>query len=469
MPDPSAPPASPEPSAPSAAPPRAGPHPQLILPRWIAPVEPDAVVLTDHAVVVRNGRIDSVLPAAEAVHLHPDADALHLPGHLLIPGLINLHSHAAMSLLRGAADDLPLERWLNERIWPLEAGLVSDDFVHDGTVLACREMLRGGITTFNDMYFFPEATARAALSMGMRARVGIIVIDFPSAYGSGPADYLARGLRLRDAMRHEPTIGFTLAPHAPYTVSDDAFREIAKLSAELQLPVHVHVHETAREVAEHEARHGLRPLERLARLGLLGPDLIAVHAVHLSDADIRLLAVHGASVAHCPHSNLKLGSGIAPVVRLLEAGVNLGIGTDGSASNNRLDLLLETRTASLLAKGTSGDAAAFGAHRALHAATLGGARALGLGDEIGSIAPGKWADLVAIDLSDADLQPIHDPVSQLMFCAGREQVTDVWIAGRPVVARRQMIDDRALCTVSEVLGRYAVWHNRLGKIVPEAA
>ena len=466
MPDPCAPPASP---SPSATPSRTASPPQLILPRWIAPVEPQTVVLTDHAVVVRDGRIESVLPAAEAVRLHPDADALHLPGHLLIPGLINLHSHAAMSLLRGAADDLPLERWLTERIWPLEAGLVSDAFVHDGTVLACREMLRGGITTFNDMYFFPEATARAALSMGMRARVGIIVIDFPSAYGSGPADYLARGLRLRDAMRHEPTIGFTLAPHAPYTVSDDAFGEIAKLSAQLQLPVHVHVHETAREVAEHEARHGVRPLERLARLGLLGPDLIAVHAVHLSEAEVRLLATHGASVAHCPHSNLKLGSGIAPVARLLEAGVNVGIGTDGSASNNRLDLLLESRTASLLAKGTSGDAAAFGAHDALRAATLGGARALGLDEEIGSIVPGKWADLVAIDLSDVDLQPVHDPVSQLLFSAGREHVTDVWIAGRPVVARRQMIDERALCTVSDVLGRYAVWHNRLGKIVPEAA
>ena len=305
--------------------------------------------------------------------------------------------------------------------------------------------------------------------MGMRACVGIIVIDFPSVYGSGPADYLAKGFAARDALRHEPSIAFTLAPHAPYTVSDDAFRDIAKLSAELQLPVHVHLHETAREVAEHEARYGVRPLDRLARLGLLGPELVAVHAVHVSDAEIRALAAHGASVAHCPHSNLKLGSGIAPVARMLDAGVNVGIGTDGSASNNRLDLLLEARTASLLAKGTSGDAAAFGAHRALHAATLSGAHALGLGDSIGSIVPGKWADLVAIDLSDADLQPVHDPVSQLMFSAGREQVTDVWIAGEAVVVKRQMVVSRALDTVADVLARKVVWHNRLGKIVPEAA
>lgn len=445
------------------------PPTRLILPRWIAPVEPEATVLVDHAVVVRDGRIEALLPADEAVRRHPDAAATRLPGHLLVPGLVNLHSHAAMSLLRGVADDLPLERWLRERIWPLEAGLVSDAFVHDGTVLACREMLRGGVTTFSDMYFFPEATARAALSMGMRAVVGIIVLDFPSAYASGPGDYLAKGLALRDALRHEPTIGFTLAPHAPYTVSDDAFREVAKLSAELQLPVHVHVHETAAEVAEHEARHGVRPLARLARLGLVGPELIAVHAVHLLEAEIRMLAERGAAVAHCPHSNLKLGSGIAPVARMLEAGVVVGLGTDGSASNNRLDLLLEARTASLLAKGSSGDAAAFGAHRALRAATLDGARALGLQDAIGSIVPGKWADLVAIDLSEPDLQPVHDPVAQLIFAGGREQVTDVWIAGEPVVARRQMVDGRATDTVSDVLARYVVWHNRLGKIVPEAA
>ncbi|HMS80961.1 MAG TPA: amidohydrolase family protein, partial [Burkholderiaceae bacterium] len=253
----------------------------LIVPRWIAPVEPEATVLGGHAVVVRGGRIDAVLPADEAARRHPDAGAVHLPGHLLIPGLVNLHTHAAMSLLRGVADDLPLERWLHERIWPLEAGLVSDDFVHDGTVLACREMLRGGITTFSDMYFFPEAAARAALSMGMRVVAGIVVFDFPSAYGSGPGDYIAKGLALRDALRHEPTVAFALAPHAPYTVSDDAFREVAKLSAELQLPVHVHVHETAREIVEHEARHGTRPLARLERLGLVGPELIAVHAVHL--------------------------------------------------------------------------------------------------------------------------------------------------------------------------------------------
>lgn len=443
--------------------------PLLIAPRWIAPVEPGDAVLADHVVVVRDGRIDAVLPRARALERHPGVAPVERPDHLLIPGLVNLHGHAAMTLLRGAADDLPLERWLHERIWPLESMLMSDDFVHDGAVLACAEMLAGGITTFNDMYFFPEATARAALAIGIRAVVGIVVFDFPSAYGSGPADYIARGLRLRDALRHEPGVAFTLSPHAPYTVSDGPLAQVAQLSAELQMPVHIHLHETAREVAEHVERHGCRPLARLERLGLVGPDLIAVHAVHLNDGEIRLLAERGASVAHCPHSNLKLASGIAPIARLATAGVIVGLGTDGAASNNRLDLLSEARTASLLAKGSSGDASAFGAHAALRAATLDGARALGLAGHIGSIVPGKQADLVAIDLSGPAMQPIHDPVATLIFSGGRDQVTDVWIAGELVVGRRQIAGKRALDALSDVLGREVVWHNRLRKIVPDAA
>jgi 5-methylthioadenosine/S-adenosylhomocysteine deaminase len=449
-------------------PPAARP-PLLIVPRWIAPVEPADTVLTDHAVVVRGERIEAVLPRAEALEAHPDAEVVERPDHLLIPGLVNLHGHAAMTLLRGAADDLPLERWLHERIWPIEQALMSEEFVHDGSVLACAEMLAGGVTTFNDMYFFPEATAQAARAIGIRAVIGIVVFDFPSAYGSGAADYVARGLRLRDALRHEPGIGFALAPHAPYTVSDGPLAQVAQLSAELQLPVHIHVHETAREIAEHVARYGCRPLERLARLGLVGPELVAAHAVHLSDGEIRMLAERGASVAHCPNSNLKLACGIAPIARLTEAGVTVGLGTDGAASANRLDLLQEARTASLLAKGSTGDAAAFGAHHALRAATLDGARALGMAPRIGSIVPGKAADLVAVDLSGLAMQPVYDPVATLIFSGGREQVTDVWIAGQPVVTRRQITGTQALGTLHDVLGRGVVWHNRLRKFVPVAA
>jgi len=373
-----------------------------------------------------------------------------------------------MALLRGIGDDLPLERWLHERIWPVESRLMSDEFVHDGTVLACQEMLRGGITTFNDMYFFPEAAARAALAFGMRVSLGIIVIDFASAYGAGPADYLRKGLELRDAMRREPLVSFCLAPHAPYSVSDDSFKELAKLAAEIELPVHTHLHETASEVAQSIERFGCRPLQRLANLGLLGPDLIAVHAVHVDDEDLKMLAGHGASIAHCPSSNLKLASGLAPTAAMERLGLNVGLGTDGSASNNRLDCLLEARTAALLAKGASGDASSWNAHYSLRAATLAGARALGLGDRIGSIVAGKQADLVSVDLSATEIGPSHDPVSQLIYSAGREQVADVWIAGALVVRKRQFIATSAIQTLAEVVARSSLWQNRLGEIVPEA-
>ena len=438
----------------------------LISPEWIAPVASGPDILVGHTVIVQADRITGVLPREAASQLHPEAVHQELPGHLLIPGLVNAHTHAAMALLQGAADDLPLERWLTERIWPMEGALMSEEFVHDGTILACHEMLMGGITTFNDMYFYPQACARAALSLGMRAVLGIVVIDFPTAYGSGPQDYLAKGLALRDAMRHEDLISFTLAPHAPYSVADAALTDVARLCAELQLPVHMHVHETEQEVAEHLERYGVRPLHRLERLGLLGPELIAVHAVHLNEAEMQLLARHGASVVHCPHSNLKLGSGIAPVARMLELGINLAIGTDGSASNNRLDLLQETRTASLLAKGASKDAAVFGAHRALRAATLDAARALGCADRIGSIEPGKQADLVSIDLATHTVQPIHDPIAHLIFSTGRESVTNVWIAGQSVVVKRQMANARARDALADMRARKVMWHNRLGQFVP---
>ena len=291
------------------------------------------------------------------------------------------------------------------------------------------EMLRGGITCFSDMYFFPEASLEAALAAGMRSAHGLIVIEFPSAYASDPADYLRKGLALRDRHAEEPLASFTLAPHAPYTVSDATFGRIATLAAELDLPVHIHLHETTDEIERSIAEHGVRPLERLGRLGLLGPGLIAVHAVHLEPDEIQTLARHGASMVHCPSSNLKLASGFARVQALLDAGVNVGFGTDGAASNNRLDLLQEMRTAALLAKAVSGDAEALPAHAALRAATLGGALALGLGQRIGTLEPGKAADVVAVDLGDVALQPCYDPVSQLVYSAGREHVSDVWVAG----------------------------------------
>ncbi|HEX6735591.1 MAG TPA: TRZ/ATZ family hydrolase [Azonexus sp.] len=401
----------------------------LVEARWIAQVEPDTV-LENHALAVHAGRIVAILPSSEARQRYRPGQRVTLEQHILIPGLVNLHTHAAMTLMRGLADDLPLMEWLQQHIWPTEAAHVSPQFVLDGTRLACAEMLRGGITCFNDMYFYPEAAATAASEFGMRAALGITTLEFPTPYASDADDYLNKGLAAREQWRDHPLISFCLAPHAPYTVSDATFERILVLSEQLGLPVHCHVHETHHEVDEATRRDGHAPLARLHRLGLLGPGFIGVHGVHLADADIELLAATGSHIAHCPTSNLKLASGIAPVAQLLRRGVNIGLGTDGAASNNRLDLFGEMRLAALLAKGTSGDAAVLPARQALRMATLNGATALGLGQQTGSLTPGKAADLCAIHLGSLETRPCFDPVSHLAHVAGREAVTHVWIAGK---------------------------------------
>ncbi|HEV8106943.1 MAG TPA: TRZ/ATZ family hydrolase [Burkholderiales bacterium] len=411
----------------------------LLQPRWVVPVEPTGQVLERHAVAVRDGRIEALLPSAEAARSFASYETIDLPDHALIPGLVNAHTHAAMSLMRGLADDLPLMRWLEDHIWPAEGKHVSAAMVRDGTLLACAEMLRGGITCFNDMYFFPEASLEAARDAGMRVALGIIVVEFPSAYASDAADYLRKGLALRDREGEDPLVSFCLAPHAPYTVSDGSFKQIAKLAAELDLPVHVHLAETEDENRRSLAEHGVRPVERLHRLGLLGPGLIAVHAVHLEQQEIDLLGSHAVSIAHCPSSNLKLASGFAPIEALRRAGANLCLGTDGAASNNRLDLFQEMRIAALLAKAVAGDAQALPAHAALRAATLGGAQALGLEELTGSISAGKAADLVAVGLRGPELAPCYDPVSHLVYAAGREHVTHVWVNGEARVADGRLL------------------------------
>ncbi len=414
-------------------------------------------MLGDHSVAVSGGRIVAVLPTAEAGSSYEAAHRVDLPNHALIPGLVNLHTHASMTLMRGLADDLPLMSWLKDHIWPAEAKHVSPEFVHDGTLLACAEMLRGGITCFNEMYFFPEAAARAALEAGMRAALGIIAFEFPTAYAADANDYIAKGLATRDAFGEEPLLSFCMAPHAPYTVSDKTFTRIVTIAEELDLPIHTHLHETRAEIDDSLAQHKARPLERLAALGVLGPRLIAAHAVHMTEGEIETLARHGASVAHCPSSNLKLASGLAPVAAMMARGVNVGIGTDGAASNNRLDLLEETRMAALLAKAVANDAQALPAHQALAAATLHGARALGLEAAIGSIVPGKYADLSAIAFEEPELAPCYDPVSHLVYAAGRAQVSHVWVAGRIRVEQGKLVgfENRSL------KNRVLLWQNKL--------
>lgn len=424
---------------------------------WIIPVEPEGKVLEHYSLIVGEGRIQDILPSHEADVRYLFRERLRLPGHALIPGLVNLHSHAAMSLLRSYADDLPLMTWLNECIWPAEARWLSTSFVLDGSRLACLEMLKGGITCFNDMYFFQDATIEAALEAKMRIASGIFVIDFPSAWAADTDGYLQKGMDVRDAYRHQPLVSFCLAPHAPYSCSDRTLEKLLTFAAQLDLPIHMHVHETHDEIHRSLEIYKVRPLKRLYRLGLLGPQFIGVHAVHLDNEEIALLAEQGCHIAHCPSSNLKLANGVAPKTRLLEAGVNIGIGTDGAASNNRLDLWEEMRLAALLAKGMSGRANAVPARHALTLATLNGARALGLDGQIGSLLPGKQADMVAVDLSGAATQPCYDPISQLVYSAGREQVRHVWVAGEMVVK-----DGRCLSLDEVRLVRHArQWHGRI--------
>lgn len=406
---------------------------------WVIPVEPHGTVLENHAVAITDGNIVALLPTDEMSVRCSFGQICRLDSHVLIPGLINFHSHAAMTLMRGLADDLKLMDWLSNHIWPTENRHASAQFVYDGTLLACAEMLRGGVTCFNDMYFFPEMTARAALDAGMRAALGIILVEFPTAYASDAQDYLRKGLSMRDELRHESLLSFCMAPHAPYTVSDKSFEQILMLSEQLQIPINTHIHETHDEIRESLAKFGMRPLARLERLGILGPNFIAVHAVHLEPAEIALLARLGCSVAHCPSSNLKLASGIAPVDRMLSAGINIGIGTDGAASNNRLDVFCEMRLAALLAKATSNNAEVLPAHTALRMATLNAAQALGLERSVGSIQPGKCADLCAVNLDSIELSPCYDPASHLVYAAGREDVSDVWVAGKQLVGSGRLL------------------------------
>jgi 5-methylthioadenosine/S-adenosylhomocysteine deaminase len=415
---------------------------ELIEARWVLPVQPWHVI-EQGAVAVRDGRILAVGAAADLAETVAATRYIRLPDHALLPGLVNAHAHAGMTLLRGYADDLPLMRWLQERVWPAEARWVAPDFVRDGTRLACAEMLRGGVTTFSDMYFFPDAAIGAAQRSGMRMVAGLPVLEFATAYARDAAAYLHAGLAARDRWAGAPDLHFTLAPHAPYTVADNTFVQIATFAAQLDLRIHIHIHETREEIAQGLAQTGERPLARLRRLGLLGPELIGVHAVHLDDGELALLAEHGAALVHCPVSNLKLGSGIARFADWLTAGITVGLGSDSAVSNNRHDLWAEMRTAALLAKGVSGDAAALPAREVLYAATLGGATALGLAGETGSLEPGKAADLIAVDLSGTDQQPLYDVASHLVYCAGREQVSDVWVSGE------RRVSTACLLTVDE--------------------
>ena len=436
--------------------PPAAPLDLLLLPSWLVPVEPAGVVLKAHGLGIRDGRIAFIGPRAQALKLAAH-EVRELPGVLLSPGLVNAHGHAAMTLFRGLADDLPLMTWLQQHIWPAEAKWVDEAFVRDGTDLAIAEQIKGGISCFSDMYFFPKVASERVHNSGLRAQIAIPILDFPIPGAANADEAIRQGVELFGDLKHHPRIKIAFGPHAPYTVSDVNLEKVRVIAEELDAAIHMHVHETAFEVQQSVEQYGERPLARLARLGLLGPRLQAVHMTQISEDDLALLVESNSSVIHCPESNLKLASGFCPVERLWQAGVNVAVGTDGAASNNDLDLLGETRTAALLAKAVAGSASALDAHRALRMATLNGARAMGLEAEIGSLEVGKAADIVAFDLSGLAQQPIYDPVSQLIYATGRDCVKHLWVGGK------QLLDDRQLTRMDEqqLSAMAAAWGQRI--------
>jgi len=429
----------------------------LIHASWVIPIEPVNTVLENHAIAIQDGKIVDILPSDLASSSYQADLVLDKKGHTLLPGLINSHGHAAMSLMRGLADDLPLMQWLNKHIWPAEQAHISRDFVHHGTDLAVAEMLRGGTTCFNDMYFYPDETAKRAEAAGMRAVVGLIVIDFPTIWAKDADEYIHKGLDVHDQFRHDGLITTAFAPHSPYTVSNEPLQKVAMYAEELDIPIHIHLHESEDEIKQGLEQYANRPIERLAELGLLSEHTVAVHMANLTDSDIELYAGSGGSVVHCPESNLKLASGFSPVEKMSQAGINIAIGTDGAASNNDLDMFGEMRTAALLAKGIAADARAIKAFKALEMATINGARALGLGDLCGSLVKGKAADIVAINLETIETQPLYNPISQIVYAVGRHLVSDVWVAGE------HLLKERVLTRMDEeqILGNAKEWQQRL--------
>ncbi len=410
----------------------------LISARWIIPIQPARTVLEHHSIAIKEGDIVDILPTNEATKRYDANHGINLPEHIVTPGLINAHGHAAMSLFRGMADDTPLQEWLEHHIWPAEGLWVSEDFVRDGTQLAIAEMLRSGTTTFSDMYFFPNIVAKTASEAGMRVQITFPVFDFPTIWGQDPDDYIRKGLTVRDDFKHSELVNVVFGPHAPYTVNDEALKKVAMLAAELDIAIHIHTHETQQEVEDSLKLHGQRPISRLNELGILGPRTQLVHMTALNMEDIALVQASGAHVIHCPQSNMKLASGFCPTQQLIEQDINIAIGTDSAASNNSLNMFAEMQTAALLAKVVSGNAAAMDDWQAFEAATLGGAKALSLDNQVGSLEIGKQADIIAIDFSAIEQQPVYEPISQLVYTHCGHLVTHSWIHGQQVMADRQL-------------------------------
>ena len=429
----------------------------VIKSKWIVPVVPREQVLTDHAIAIKDKKIFAIGPTESINTQYQCTNITSLNNHILIPGLVNAHGHAPMALLRGSADDIPLKEWLEEIIWPLEGKLVDRQFVFEGATQAIAEMIRSGTTCFADMYFFPDEVAKASLAAHIRVQLASPVLDFPTVWAQDADEYINKATQLHDDYRDSELVSTAFGPHAPYTVSDAPLQKLSVLAEELDLPIHIHLHETAQEISEAIASDGRRPLQRLQELGLLSTRLNCIHATQLQEKEIESIAKHGANILHCPESNMKLASGFCPVAKLVKHGINVGLGTDGAASNNDLDMVSEMRSAALMAKVVSEDARSVPAAIALEMATINGAKALGLESDIGSLEIGKAADITAINLDSINSQPVNNPLSHLVYCINSAQVSDVLCSGV------QILDNGSLTTLNldKIMQTAETWQTKV--------
>jgi len=414
----------------------------------------DPVTLSDSCVTVENGVITEVSQTSPE-DLSQFDDVIDGHNKLLTPGFVNTHTHLAMVLLRGYADDLPLQRWLEEKIWPLEAKLTGDD-VYWGALHGMAEMIRSGTTTFSDMYFFMDRVADGVAETGMRALLGQALFAFEPGDHTDEMFQMTRDFVDKIESLNIPRIKASITPHAPYTVYREAWERVSEIAREHHIPIHTHLSESRTELANAERDWGMSPIEHVHRLGVLEQQVLAAHCVHLSERDIEILAECNVEVLHNPTSNLKLASGFCPVQVLIEQGINVSIGTDGAASNNNLDMLEELRLASLLQKGILGDATAFPALSALRAGTERGARAVGWGD-IGNIEIGQRADLLLLDIDRPYWKPSYDPVSNLVYAAQAADIESVMIDGTFVMKNREIVtfdEEKASAVVREFQDRY---------------
>lgn len=429
----------------------------LIHARWLITCEEKNQILENASLAIKDGKILALLPTEQAKQKYTASSEENYPHHVILPGFINSHTHIAMNVFRGLADDLELMDWLTNHIWPAETKWVSHDLVYDASLLAMSEMIRGGTTCFNDMYFFMDATAKAAEKIGIRAHLGMTVIDVPTSWAKNADEYFAKGLEFYDQYKNHKTVVPTMAPHSTYTVSLEHLAKCNEIAKERNLKINIHLHEAPSEIEGSLKKYGKRPLDRLHEIGMLTSDLIAIHMTQLNENDLELVNQTKPNIVHCPESNMKLASGNCPVQRLLDSSINVALGTDGAASNNDLDMIGEARSAAFLGKVIANDPRALKAESALRMATLHGAKALGIDHLTGSLTAGKSADFIAIDLAMIETQPLYHLVSQVIYAASRFQVTDTWVCGK------QVMKNRVLTTFSEkeVLEKAHKWQEKI--------